>query len=123
MKEIQQFLGLTNFFSKFILGYSNLAAPMSELAKKKVNWFWSTDCDKAFQELKSKLSTAPVLAILDPAAPLELITDSCGFGIGAVLMQNSRPVAFYSRKMTDPERNYVNHEQELLAAIVALKVF
>ena len=123
VKEVQQFLGLTNFFRKFILGYSNLTAPMTELTKKNVNWFWSTACDKAFQELKSKLSTAPVLAIPDPAAPFELITDSCGFGIGAVLMQNNKPVAFYSRKMTDPERNYVNHEQELLAAIVALKVF
>ena len=116
---MQQFLGLTNFFSKFILGYCNLAAPMTELTKKKVDWCWSTDCDKAFQEL----STAPVLAIPDPAAPFELSTDSCSYGIGAVLMQNSRPVAFYSRKMTDPERNYVNHEQELLAAILALKVF
>ena len=123
VKEIQQFLGLTNFFRKFILGYCNLAAPMTELTKKNVDWLWSNDCDKAFQELKSKLSTAPVLAIPDPAAPFELISDSCGFGIGAVLMQNNRPVAFYSRKMTDPERSYANHEQELLAAIVALKVF
>ena len=75
---------------------------MTELTKKKVDWLWSTDCDKAFQELKLKLSTAPVLAIPDPTAPFELITDSCGFSIGAALMQNSRPVAFYSRKMTDP---------------------
>lgn len=87
VKEIQQFLGLTYFFSKFILGYCNLAAPMTELTKKKVDWFWSTGCDKAFKELKLKLSTAPVLAIPDPAAPFELITDSCGYGIGAVLMQ------------------------------------
>ena len=66
-----------------------------------------------------------MLAIPGPAAPFELITDSCGYAIGAVLMQNNRPVAVYSRKMTDhdPERNYVNHEQELLAVIVALKVF
>ena len=55
---------------------------MTELTKKKVDWLWSTDCDKAIQELKSKLSTAPVLAIPDPAAPFELLTDSCGFGIG-----------------------------------------
>ena len=67
----------------------------------------NTDCDKASQELKLKLITAPVLAIPDPAAPFGLITDSCGFGIGALLMQSSRPVAFYSRKMTDPEKNYV----------------
>ncbi len=59
----------------------------------------------------------------NPALPFELITDSCGFGLGAVLMQEGRPVAFYSRKMTAPERNYVNHEQELLACIVALKQF
>ena len=98
---------------------------LTELTKKKVDWFWSANCDKAFKELKLKLSSAPVLTILDPAAPFELITDSCGFGIamGAVLMQNNRPVALYSRKMADPERNYVNHEQEVLAAIVALKVF
>ena len=123
VKGIQQFLGLTNFFRKFILGYCNLVAPMTVLTKKNMGWFWSTDCDKAFQELKSKLSTAPVLAIPDPAAPFELITDSCGVGIGAVLMQENRPVALYSRKMTDLERNYANHEQELLAAIVALKAF
>ena len=123
VKEVQQFLGLTNFFRKFILGYSNLTAPLTELTKKKVSWNWSVDRDNAFRELKTKLTAAPVLAIPDPAAPFELITDSCGYGIGAVLMQNHRPVAYYSRKMTDPEKNYVNHEQELLAAIVALKVF
>ena len=59
----------------------------------------------------------------DPAAPFELATDSCGYGLGAVLLQHNKPVAFYSREMTDPEKNYVNHEQELLAAIPALKVF
>ena len=123
VKDIQQFLGLTNFFRKFILGYANLAAPLTELTKKKVTWKWSSECEESFQDLKAKLTAAPVLAIPDPAAPFELITDSCGYGIGAVLMQNHRPVAFYSRKMTDPEKNYVNHEQELLAAIVALKVF
>ena len=66
---------------------------MTELTKEKVHWLWSPNCDKAFQELKLKLSSAPVLAIPHPAAPLELTTDSCGFGVGAVLMQNSRPVA------------------------------
>ena len=123
VKEVQQFLGLTNFFRKFILGYSNLTEPVIKLTKKNAVWFWSADCDNAFQSLKAALTAAPVLAIPDPATPFELITDSCGYGIGAVLMQQGRPVAFYSRKMTDAERNYVNHEQELLAAIAALKVF
>ena len=80
-------------------------------------------CQQAFEKLKLALVGAPVLAIPDPTAPFDLITDSCGYGIGAVLMQHDKSVAFYSRKMTDAERNYVNHEQELLAAISALKVF
>ena len=105
------------------MGYAKIASPLIELTKKTVSWHWSTACQRSFRNLKLALTAAPVLAIPDLAAPFELITDSCGYGIGAVLMQKDRPVTFYSRKMTAPEKNYVNHEQELLAAIAALKVF
>lgn len=64
-----------------------------------------------------------MLVLPDLKVHVELITDSCGYGLGVVLMQEGRPVDFYSRKMTKAERNYVNHEQELLAVIAALKVF
>ncbi|KAL3133598.1 hypothetical protein ABBQ32_14219 [Trebouxia sp. C0010 RCD-2024] len=106
VKEVQQFLGLTNFFRKFILGHAKLVAPIIELTKKTVEWNWSAECKQAFEKLKLALVGAPVLAIPDPTAPFDLITDSCGYGIGAVLMQHDKPVAFYSRKMTDAERNY-----------------
>ena len=105
MKGIQQFLGQTNFFRKFMLAYFNLAVQLTELTKKNAAWFGSVECEKAFQELKNNLTEAPVLAIPDPDAPFELITDSCGYGIGAVLMLNHRPVAYYSRRMADPEKN------------------
>ncbi len=118
MKEVQQFLGLTNFFRKCILGYADLAAPMVELTKKDAAWSWANQRELSFQQLKLALTEAPVLAIPDPAAPFELITDSSGYGLGAVLMQHNRPMAFYSRRMTAAERNYVNHEQGLLAAII-----
>ena len=81
-----------------------------DYTKKNAVRFWSSDYDTAFQGLKAALTAAPVLAIPDPATPFELITDSCEYGIGTVLMQQGRPVAFYSRKMTDAERNYANLE-------------
>lgn len=69
VKEIQQFLGLTNFFRKFILGYSNLTEPLIKLTKENMVWFWSADRENAFQGLKAALTAALGLAIPDPATP------------------------------------------------------
>lgn len=74
-----------------------------------------------FEKLKLALVAAPVLATYDPAAPFDLITDSCGCGIGAMLMQQGKPVTFYSRKQIDPERNYVNHEQGTASSIFCIQ--
>ena len=73
--------------------------------------------------MKHALTSAPVLALPDPGKPFELVCDASGFGLGAVLLQQERPVAYYSRKMTSAERNYVVTEQELLATVEALRVF
>jgi hypothetical protein len=123
VKEVQQFRGLTNFFRRYVQGYSQLTAPLTDLTRKHVPFVWDRLCAGAFDGLKTALSTAPVLALPDPKLPYELVTDSCGYGVGAVLMQEEKPVAYYSQKMNQAERNYVNHEQELLAVIAALKVF
>ena len=120
---MKQFLGFTDFFRKFTQGYANAAAPLSDLTKKNVPFVWTPSCQRAFEQLKHALISAPVLATPDPEAPFKSITDSCGYGTGAVLMQSNRPVAVYSGKVTAPERNFVNREQALLAAIVALKVY
>lgn len=73
--------------------------------------------------MKHALTTAFVLAFPDPDKPFELVCDASSFGIGAVLLQQGRPLGYYSRKMTAAERNYVVTEQELLATVEALRVF
>ena len=123
LREGLQFLGLTNFFIKYIQGYANLTKPLTDLSKKNAPFDWKVSCTQAFNDLKHALTTAPVLVLPDPGKPFELVCDASGFGIGAVLLQNERPVAYYSRKMTAAERNYVVTEQELLATVEALRVF
>lgn len=123
LRHIQQFLGLTNYFRKFIKGYATTAAPLNKLTRKNVEWNWTDECDKAFNNLKIALTTTPVLTIPDPKELFELVCDASGVGIGAALLQHGRPVAFHSRKLTPAEMNYAVGEQELLAVIDALKVF
>lgn len=79
-------------------GYSELIAPLTDLTRKHVPFNWDDACVGAFAGLKRALTTAPVLVLPDPKVPFELITDSCGYGVGAVLKQGGRPVALYSRR-------------------------
>ena len=123
LREVLQFLGLTNFFIKFIQGYANLTKPLTDLSKKDAKFDWTFSCDSAFKTLKRALTTAPVLAFPDTDKPFELVCDASGIGLGAVLLQEGRPLAYYSRKMTAAECNYVVTEQELLATVEALRVF
>lgn len=122
-REIQQFLGLTNFFIKYIQGYANLTRPLTDLSKKNVQFDWTPDCNITFNALKHAFTAAPVLALPDPVKPFELVCDASGFGLGAVLLQQRRRLAYYSRKMVAAERNYVVTEHEHLATVEALRVF
>ena len=92
--EIQQFLGLTNFFRKYIQGYAKICSPMTNLTRKQVLFHWTEECNKAFLQLKRALTSAPVLALPDPKLPYELVCDASSFGIGAVLLQEGRPISF-----------------------------
>ena len=123
LREVLQFLGLTNFFHKFVQGYANLTKPLTDLSKKDVLFDWTPSRQAAFDALKQALISAPVLAFPDPDKLFELVCDASGFGLGAVLLQEGRPLGYYSRKMTAAERNYVVTEQELLATVEALRVF
>ena len=121
VKQLRSFLGLANYYRKFVSNFSRIAAPLNALTKKSVAFSWSAECREAFQVLKYTLSTAPVLALPDLSKPYEVITDASGFALGAVLQQDGRPIAFASRRMQPAERNYHPGEQELLAAIFALR--
>ena len=125
-KELRSFLGLAGYYRKFIERFAHRLMPMSELLKGNLPWTWGTDQDKAFADIKHAMTTGPVPAIPDQDLPYEVFGDASGFGAGAVLLQDQgkglQPCAFISHKLTDAERKYATHEQELLAIIHALKV-
>jgi transposase InsO family protein len=125
-KDVKSFLGLTGYYRKFVHGYSKIALPLTELTKTQVTFVWGEEQQKAFDELKAKLTSAPVLAHPDPSRQYILHTDASGFATAAVLSQQQedgtiRPVAYYSKKMGPAERNYGITDKELLAIVQAVR--
>ena len=128
-RELKSFLGTANFNRKFIAGYSDIVAPLLALDSKSVISFkemWTSKCDEAFEKLKLAMSSAPVLRHVDFELPFLVETDASDYALGAVLLQPEtldstifRPVAYASRKLTKPERNYSAYDKELLGIIFA----
>jgi RNase H-like domain found in reverse transcriptase/Reverse transcriptase (RNA-dependent DNA polymerase)/Integrase zinc binding domain/Chromo (CHRromatin Organisation MOdifier) domain/gag-polyprotein putative aspartyl protease len=126
VKEIQSFLGFANFYRRFIAGYSKVASPMSDLTKKDTPFEWGNKQEEAFQELKSRFTTEPILDTADPSRPKVVETDASDRAIGACLNQlgddgKLHPIAYHSRTMTPAELNYDVHDKELLAIVEAFK--
>ena len=121
--ELQKCWGLANYFRKFVMGWANLVAPLQVLLKQTKPFIWTTKCNDAFVGLNNALCEAPVLALPDLDRPFEVICDASGVGLGAVLMQDGRPIAFEGKRMKDVESNYAVGEQELLAVIHALELW
>lgn len=123
--ELRSFLGLANYFRKFILGYASIAAPLNTLIKKSAPQMlsvqWKPEHEEAFEHIKQMIAKDVVLQYPDMNAPFTVISDASLHGTGAVLLQNDRPVAFTSRKFSNAEKNYTTGEQELLGVINALK--
>ena len=120
---LRSFLGMANYFRRFVKGYSNLVRPLNFLLRKTAEWKWTDVCQRAFDKAKETLVTVPVLAQPDFSLPFEVVADACGFGIGAVLLQEGRPIAFESRGMTSAECNYHIGEQELLGVVHAMRTW
>ena len=148
--DVRSFLGLTNYFRKFIQGYALLTRPLTDLLKgldkkerkgkrRRIKGDraqtppdptftprWSAACQQSFDTLRQALISAPVLVLPDFDKPFELVCDAAAAnppGIGAVLLQSGHPVAFYSRKLSAAEENYTIQELEMLAVVSALKEF
>lgn len=121
VKDVQSFLGLCNYYRKFVKDFSIIAKPLYNLTKKGVDFIWDAKSQNTFEILKSKLISAPVLAHFQPNEPTELRVDASKQGIGAVLLQklngDLHPVAYISRGLTEAEKNYSVTEQECLGIL------
>ncbi|KAL1563951.1 hypothetical protein AAHA92_06368 [Salvia divinorum] len=111
--EIQSFLGLAGYYRRFIEGFSKIARPMTQQLKKGIKINWTTECEASFQLLKEKLTTAPVLAVPKPGIDYVVYTDASKVGLGCVLMQNEKVIAYASRQLRPHELNYPTHDLEL----------
>jgi RNase H-like domain found in reverse transcriptase/Reverse transcriptase (RNA-dependent DNA polymerase)/Integrase zinc binding domain/Chromo (CHRromatin Organisation MOdifier) domain len=125
-KEVQSFLGFTNFYRRFIQDFSFHARPLFDLTKKDVKWQWSAPQQQAFDELKQRITSSPILIFPDDDKPFRIEADSSDFATGAVLSQESsdgkwHPVSFLSKSLNSVERNYEIHDKEMLAVIRSLE--
>ena len=118
---MQQFLGLANYFRKFIQNYSRIAAPLYSLTKSTGAFQSGEETSKAFADIKKMLTSAPILRYPDPDKPYLVISDASVTGCGAILIQDEHPVAYYSYKFSDPERKYTTGEQEYYGIVKALE--
>ena len=123
VKDVMRFLGMVQYLSKFIPNLSTITVPLRRLTDKGADWIWSPEAEKAFQDVKMLLVKAPVLTYFDPKLPVTIQCDASEKGIGAVLMQNGKPVAYSSRAMTRTEQNYAQIEKEMLAIVHACTKF
>jgi hypothetical protein len=121
--QIRSFLGLAGYYRRFIPDFSKIAKPMIELLKKGIKFSWNEKCEEAFHTLTAHLTIALVLAQPDNSKPFDIYCDASGIGLGCVLMQNNRVIAYASRALRTHEQNYPTHDLELAAVIHALKIW
>ncbi|UYV85054.1 hypothetical protein LAZ67_X004411 [Cordylochernes scorpioides] len=126
--QLRAFLGLITYYHKFIRNAADVLSPIYALLKKGTKWHWSTECRKAFRQIKEIISSDQILITYDPKLPIRLSCDSSSYGLCAVLSQidvdgNERPIYFISRTLSQAERKYSQIDKECLSIIWALKKF
>ncbi|XP_058725705.1 uncharacterized protein LOC131596998 [Vicia villosa] len=121
--EIRSFLGLAGYYRRFIEGFSNLALPLTQLTRKGQAFVWDAACEESFEELKKKLTTSLVLILPNPSEPFVVYYDASKMGLGGVLMQDGKVVAYASRQLRVHERNYPTHDLELAEVVFVLKIW
>jgi hypothetical protein len=123
VRGIKSFIGMAGYYRRFIEGLSKITMSMTALLAKKVEFKWTPACQKSFKTLKEKLTTAPVLILPDVHKPFSVYCDASYTGLGCVLMQEGKVVAYSSRQLKVHENNYPTHDLELAAVVHALKTW
>ncbi|KAL4025841.1 hypothetical protein IC575_014247 [Cucumis melo] len=123
VSEIRSFLGLAGYYRRFVEDFSRIASPLTQLTRKGTPFVWSPACKSSFRELKQKLVTAPVLTVPDGSGSFVIYSDASKKGLGCVLMQQGKVVAYASRQLKSHEKNYPTHDLELAAVVFALKIW
>ena len=121
--QVRSFLGLAGFYRRFVRDFSTIAAPLHELTKKGVSFHWGPAQDQAFDTLKERLTSAPLLQLPDFGKTFELECDASGVGIGGLLMQGGKPVAYFSEKLNGPTLNYSTYDKEFYALVRSLETW
>ncbi|TYK18568.1 reverse transcriptase [Cucumis melo var. makuwa] len=123
ISELRSFLGLANYYRRFVQRFSKRASPLTELLKKDVHWNWDPKCQAAFDGLKQAMMEGPLLGITDVTKPFEVETDASDYALGGVLLQNGHSIAYESRKFNAAERKYTVFEKEMLAVVHCLRAW
>ena len=123
VEGVRRFCGFVNYLAKFLPKLSEVLEPIRQLTREDTTWIWTPTHDKAFETVQKLVTEAPVLAFYNPEEELTIQCDASQSGLGAVLLQSDRPVAYASRALTDPETRYAQIEKELLAIVFSVEKF
>jgi len=127
VSQVRSFLGMTNYYRRFIRDYATKAFPLTSMTHKGATFQWDETKDQAFLTLKAALSSAPILRHADFMKPFKVSTDASTIAVGGTLSQEydgtDLPVCFYSRKLDDCQRRYTTTEQECLGVVEAIKIW
>jgi len=121
--DIRSFLCLAGYYRRFVEGYSSIAYPLTTLTQKKAKFVWLEACEKSFQELKNRLTSAPVLTLPEDTDEFVVYYDASRVGLGCVLMQWGKVIAYSSRQLKVHEKNYPTHDLKLAAVVFAFKIW
>ena len=122
-KAVQRLLGMLNYVGKFVPNLSELTSPLRELLVKNKQWEWKQRHSIAFERIKEILLSKHCLSFFDVTKPVSIYVDASGSGLGAVLTQNNKPIAYASRALTETQKRYAPIEQELLAVVFGCQKF
>ncbi|XP_062118095.1 uncharacterized mitochondrial protein AtMg00860-like [Humulus lupulus] len=121
--EVRSFLGLEGYYRKFFKGFSKIVTPLTNLTHKHQKFTWNEKCEESFQTMKDKLISAPILCVPSKEGKFVVYCDASKKGLGFVLMQNGKVVAYASRQLKDYERRYPTNDLELVAVVFAIKIW